>query len=528
MAIHHFADDRAKMLTAFRQVFAQRHGADRRHEMESEIRSKKGIHPQDLTLLEWGRRMLPEYFTRAPSQMHLWISTWLERLAERRGLKLNLLGPRGSAKSTFVTLAYVLRCALESREPYIWILSDTRQQVRSHLECIRTSLESNPEILLKYPETSGRGPSWRSQSLQLRNGTMIEAFGSGQRIRGKRSGANRPTLIICDDLQNDQHIYSAELRENSRNWFMGTVLKAGTDRTNVIHLGTALHRDGLSMQLAKTPGWRSKIFSSIVKWPDNMTLWSEWESIFSNTENPNAIHDAEEFYKRNRLEMLSGSQVLWSENEDLYTLMRIRAEGGHAAFEREKQNRPIHPDQCEWSEDLFDDTIWFDDFPTDLSIRILALDPSKGSDSGRGDYSAFVFVGIDDGGIHYVDADLAKRSTTQIITDGVELYKRYNPDAFGVESNQFQQLLADAFTEEFRRQHLPSVHPWLIENRVNKQIRIRRLSPLLSARKLRFRTSSPGVRILVEQLQTFPIGDHDDGPDALEMAIRLSKEMFQT
>jgi hypothetical protein len=28
----------------------------------------------------------------------------------------------------------------------------------------------------------------------------------------------------------------------------------------------------------------------------------------------------------------------------------------------------------------------------------------------------------------------------------------------------------------------------------------------------------------VEQLQTFPIGDHDDGPDALEMSIRLSRE----
>jgi len=32
---------------------------------------------------------------------------------------------------------------------------------------------------------------------------------------------------------------------------------------------------------------------------------------------------------------------------------------------------------------------------------------------------------------------------------------------------------------------------------------------------------------LVEQLEEFPIGDHDDGPDALEMAVRLAAEVFR-
>jgi len=30
----------------------------------------------------------------------------------------------------------------------------------------------------------------------------------------------------------------------------------------------------------------------------------------------------------------------------------------------------------------------------------------------------------------------------------------------------------------------------------------------------------------VDQLQEFPIADHDDGPDALEMALRLATEML--
>ena len=30
----------------------------------------------------------------------------------------------------------------------------------------------------------------------------------------------------------------------------------------------------------------------------------------------------------------------------------------------------------------------------------------------------------------------------------------------------------------------------------------------------------------VEQLQMFPVADHDDGPDALEMALRLAIEVI--
>ena len=69
--------------------------------------------------------------------------------------------------------------------------------------------------------------------------------------------------------------------------------------------------------------------------------------------------------------------------------------------------------------------------------------------------------------------------------------------------------------------------PWPLENRTNKLVRIRRLGPYLSARRLRFKSGSPGTRLLVEQLQQFPVGDHDDGPDAAEMALRLAAELLE-
>jgi predicted phage terminase large subunit-like protein len=447
-------------------------------------------------------------------------------MQQRRGMKVNLLGPRGGAKSTLGTLAFPLRAALERTEPYLWIVSDTKHQAQAHLENLKAELLDNPRLAQDYPEATGRGPVWRSGAIVLRNGVAIEAFGTGQRIRGRRRRAERPSLIVCDDLQNDGHIESAPMRRRSREWFHGTLLKAGTPRTNVLNLATALHREALAVQLHETPGWVSRIFRAIERWPENLALWEQWEAIYADVENPRAAEAARQFYTDRRAAMDAGAVVLWPEVEDLYTLMRMRAESGRTAFEREKQNAPVNPELCEWPESYFDASIWFDEWPRDLAVRTVALDPSKGSDARRGDYSAFVLLGVDARGMVYVEADLARRPVAQIVADGAALVERFRPDAFGVEVNQFQELLAAEFEAEFQRRGMLGVRPWPLDNRVNKLVRIRRLGPLLSGRRLRFKAGSGSTRLLVEQLRQFPVADHDDGPDALEMAARLAGDLL--
>jgi predicted phage terminase large subunit-like protein len=113
------------------------------------------------------------------------------------------------------------------------------------------------------------------------------------------------------------------------------------------------------------------------------------------------------------------------------------------------------------------------------------------------------------------------------VADGVARYRIFGPDAFGIETNQFQELLAADFEQEFLRQQVLGVRPWTLDNRVNKLVRIRRLGPLLSSQRLRFKTRSPSTKLLVEQMRSFPVGDHDDGPDALEMAMRLAGTLLE-
>ncbi len=506
------------LIDVFHDELAVRHGWARRYQA-----GRNG----QAGLLAWARKYLPDHFTRPPSKMHCWLARHLDQMPHVDGAKLNLLGPRGGAKSTIGTLAFPLRMALEKQEPYIWIVSDTKHQAAAHLENIKTELTENPRLAEDFPQAAGQGPVWRAGAVVLQNGVSIEAFGTGQRIRGRRRGAHRPTLIICDDLQNDGHMQSALQREHSRTWFHGTLLKAGTSRTHLVNLATALHTEALAMQLNRTPGWISRIFRAIHRWPDHMSLWQQWEALYTDVENPRHRQAAWDYYQKHASAMNEGAEVLWPEEEDLYRLMCMRAEEGHTAFEREKQNSPINPELCEWPEAYFDENIWFDAWPKNLRVKALALDPSKGADARRGDYSALVMLGVDRHGILYLEADLARRPTPQIVADGVELYRTFRPDVFGIEANQFQDLLGGEFESEFRRQGILGGRPLPIENRTNKLVRIRRLGPYLSGRRLRFKNDSPGTRLLVEQLKQFPLADHDDGPDAAEMAIRLAGQLLQ-
>ena len=109
--------------------------------------------------------------------------------------------------------------------------------------------------------------------------------------------------------------------------------------------------------------------------------------------------------------------------------------------------------------------------------------------------------------------------------DAIEHQRQFKPDGFGIEINQFQELLKTEIERKSRETGI-QLPLWGIDNRVNKLVRIRRLGPHLASGNLRFKAASPGTALLVQQLREFPNGEHDDGPDALEMALRTMVELW--
>ena len=475
--------------------------------------------PRTLGLLDWCKLILPEHCGLDWNPIHRQIAADADHFTKARGARCGYIGPRDTGKSVVLSLGLILRSAVEGTEPYILIGSETGELVEKLFEPIKEELEANERLAAFYPEAVGKGPVWRDNRVRLRNGVAIEAISTGKTMRGSRNKDKRPTLIVLDDIQGDKHMWSPRLREKTLAWFNGELMKIGAPDCNVYVAGNGIHREVVVCKLIGRPTWKAERFSSLMAWPKRMDLWAEWEAILTNGANPNREAEAEAFFLRNLSAMVDGAELLWPARHSLYGLMSERAAEGHVAFMRERQSQPVSVESVEWPEATFEgDELWFDEMPITIA-RVAYIDPSMGNDARTGDFSAIVTVGFGADGLVYVDADLERRPVDKLARDAASIFVANRIEVLGVESVGFQQLVGSEINRV--AQSLGLLLPVLsMPADGPKPVRIRRLSPYLSLRKFRFRRSR-GTRLLFDQLREFPGGNHDDGPDALEGAMRM-------
>jgi phage terminase large subunit-like protein len=189
---------------------------------------------------------------------------------------------------------------------------------------------------------------------------------------------------------------------------------------------------------------------------------------------------------------------------------------------RELEGECVYLEGAEWLPEYFENCD-FDEWPSPDrgGIKVLSLDSSKGKGGKTGDYSAFVKMFWVDG-LLYLDADMRNdRDSTVISGTGVELFCQWQPHYFVVEEEMGQDLLiTDMHRIADERKIFMPITP-MGSDRIPKEVRIRRWTPYISRRQLRFKSNSPGAQLLKEQFQAFPLGVHDDGPDAAEYGLRM-------
>ncbi len=498
----------------------------------SALRRKTG----ERSILAFAQTYLPTHFKLAPSSMHEELFVDLQEASKQRGARLAIAAPRGHAKSTIVSLTYILWCICYRTEPYIMLISNTLDLSSDFLSQIKRELQSNSRLLEDFPEvceplgSQPGAPRWRRDEIITRNDVKVTALGAEKQIRGRRHHHDRPTLVVLDDVENETEVRSDEQRRRKDEWFFKAVLKVGTSRSNFIVVGTILHYDALLANLIdprKKPGWIGKKFQAVLSWSKRPELWSRWESIYFRREQHNGTDGsagALKFFEDNRGDMLEGTDVLWGALEDYYALMELRATEGRASFDSEKQNEPVNPDDCFFQENEF--VFWDDDYGTPAALIgsmrgrcsfYGACDPSMGKQGRGGDDSAIISLLRDDAtGILFVlDADIKRRKPDAIIEDVIAYQKLRNYRRFTMETNQFQEFLSDVLKQRSREigVYIP-VHDR--RNASDKEARIQSLQLHISSGTLRL---SRRHITLLDQLRQFPMGAHDDGPDALEMAV---------
>ena len=481
--------------------------------------------------------------TKPFSNMHKDLFADLLQIIQERSARLSYAAPRGHAKSTIVSLAFVLWCLLYGKEKLILLVSATREQVVLLLGHIKDQLERNELLRSDFPELcrieggpgSGRQPKpWRDNRIRLTNGAMVCAYGAGQGLRGARNDKHRPGLIIVDDLEDQEHVIYEEQRDKLRAWFERTLLHAGHTETNVVVVGTVLHHDSLLANLVnpkESRGWTSRRYRAVLSFSDRPDHWDTWSAVFAGRQDFDGRTGpvaARIFFEINSEAMLQGTSVLWPDWESYYDLMVMREREGRGSFQAEKQNEPFDPQQCIFSEASLH--YWDDEYANEQALLDAlgsdgyfygACDPSLGKRTGRGDFTAIIVLYQPrKTKINYViAADIARRPPDQTIERIIQYAGMYRFNKFGVEVNQFQSLMVDNLERRAREAcvRLPIAR---IESRSNKQARISSLEPEVAQGRIQFNRRD---QLLLEQLQAFPLGSHDDGPDALEMAVDTAR-----
>lgn len=458
----------------------------------------------------------PHYLTKAASLLHLHLFERLPEMHSRSnggvgslayvGARDVVIAPRGSAKSTIVSMIYPIWRALKGRMRYGIIAMDAYAQAVLQVEAIKAELEGNPRLAYDFPEIVGQGRIWREGEIITASDVRIQGVGAGMKLRGRRHGPYRPDFIVLDDIENDENVRSPEQRDKLESWLTKTVLKLGPadGSADIVHIGTVLHHDAVILRSAARPGWRCSRFRALMKEPDRTDLWDRFEELYRNE----GEADAQAFYERNRKQMDAGAVLNWPAMQSLLQLMVERIESP-SAFASEQQGEPVAEGAP------FQKLMFWVQAPPNL-LYFGSVDPSLGKHGKSRDPSAIIVGGLDRSGrapkLHVIEASIRKRLPDTIIADTIAMQRQYNCNLWFVESVQFQEflrteLMTRALAEGLALPAIPVIPI------ADKRLRIERLQPYIVAGHILLH---PSQSTLISHLKQWPFGA-DDGPDALEM-----------
>lgn len=371
-----------------------------------------------------------------------------------------------------------------------------------------------PEYAELFPESRLNGKNIRTVSgTYLRNSETFEIVGHRgvyqcAGVEGGITGQGGQLLIIDDPFKNREEADSPVRREAVWDWYTSTLYTRQRKDVKILVIATRWHQDDLCGRLQKQAKEDPQA--------------DQWKVI---------SFPAIAGHERGAFDPRQPGEALWPAFKSIQELRKIQATIGPYEWGALYQQDPRAPGGTEWPKEHFGPEIWFDEWEPiavngddPYAVRVVACDPSKGRESKHGDYCAIVALGLTHDLRMDVQAWLGRWPSEEIVDYLVEIAGAFRAHAAVIEGNAFQYLLAAQVREEaIKRGVICPIEP--IENTVAKPVRIRRLGPYLRSKQFRF-FADKSTRLLVSQLEIFPTGDHDDGPDALEMAVRKAIELW--
>jgi len=391
-----------------------------------------------------------------------------------------IAAPRGHAKSTAITLSYVLACVLFRSHEYIIIISDTESQSTEFLNDIKMQLIENEDLKELFGIGKFIKDSETNIIMKMEDGHQfrIMAKGAGQRIRGRKWRNKRPDLIVVDDLEDDEAVENKERRAKLYNWFTNAVIPALSDSGKIRVVGTILHMDSVLEKLLNKKSWATRRYKA---------------------HNPDF------------------SEILWADKFPKERLQEIRAsyveDGNPSGYSQEYLNHPIDETTAYFRRDDFQYYDPEDLFKKDLTYYS-AVDFAISKET-RADYTVIVTAAVDsESNLYIVDVNRGRWDGKEIIDEMMATQQKYSPELFTTEAGAIEKALGPFLNEQmFSRGIFLNINK---ETPVkDKQSRARAIQARIRQGGVYFYKDSDWYPELEQEMVRFPRDIHDDQVDAL-------------
>ena len=384
--------------------------------------------------------------------------------------KIAQLAWRGFGKSAAMT-AKMVKGICYRQLIYAIYVSKTNESATSETENVKREILGNERI--RYVFGNFKGQTYNGVETQFsrtawyvsdpsRDGEpfgFINPRGAEQQVRGTnvhlRGRKQRPNMIFCDDLEDDQLVLSEENRQSLSRWFFGSLMEiidtakqpaSSTRRWNVkpgefppwrvFYADTLKHEDALIAHLVQDPSWQSVVLPQCER----------------------RLCD-------------DGKNRYFSLVPELVTHEQVREEAANAkrqnrldTYAREKMCKPVPPEEAQWTRDGFK---YYRDEEAKLNNnpnidRFIVVDPAK-SANPKSDPSAALFCAADSkGGALYFRHLINERMEPHEFSDEVlRLSLVYNTPHLFIEHTGGSDGLKHHWKNRAAERRLPVEFYWL-------------------------------------------------------------------
>lgn len=438
--------------------------------------------------------------------------------------------PRGTGKSLFGSLATSIWVSLYNHKTYTVIASAIGDTAETFIRNIKMAVDGNKRIEEAFGQMyDTRKYINNSEKVEFANRTMIQSISAASTLRGKSYNNKRIELLLIDDYQKDDEVFTDEQREKKWKRFSDDVNYAmQKDNSTMLGFGTIQHKEDFYSRLIKSPTWKSRQEKAILV--DNVDElfneghWGEFKRLLTDKDNDNRLDYAKEYYLQNKDDMQY--LMLWQNYWDCLDIA-LQYYENPISFKQEMQGDVDSIGEKRFKTIITESAEVIENH--DFKKTMLVVDPAGSNTKKKRDYYAFVVGSVADNKVKYIRKGEIFRFDFNEYLNKVLFYLRTYTDIThvfieyqtysGADAIRLRELIKE--DKELMARNITIVND---HQRMNKDAKIDLIVPDVNMGRLIFNEEDKEA---LEQLADFAGVDyslHDDFPDVVaQFSLEIDK-----